>query len=274
MISLTDRLYLKNQLKKDKLKNFEFWKNYVEKNQWNHEEFLDGIARDLNALLDAGFKPEQIEVIREIKNPELYDKPLNSKTITIFLQEMDQTLKKGGFGKLTVVLIGGSVMSFIQKRRLTKDIDFIIPLAQIHSWFGWLPFFRQHMKKEKLIQIFTSIPLSYVLRIDVFLSRELPSVNLMEFKRANDRELNKMKSGHHINLPRFKKLRVRFLHPVDLLCAKIFAGRNRDLKDCEILVEVFAEALTKEQIYARMFELDENKTKRHKYTKILNALFD
>ena len=92
-----------------------------------------------------------------------------------------------------------------------------------------------------MIDMLKQVPSIYLFsRIDVFSSADFPSVILSDYcNRCLDIDkINALSHWARINLSRFESLIVRFLHPLDLVCAKIFAGRDKDIFDCEILVRL------------------------------------
>jgi len=243
------------------LEKYDFWKQYTGgRIVWS--VFSSSVEQNRDALKKDGFTDKHIDAIKKVRHIEFYKQNLSSNSVSLFLQELDELLTRVN-DALEVILVGGTEAVFMLDR-VTEDMDLIIPILRMSGIRG----------RMEPIDVLKQVPFTYLCsRIDVFSSADFPSVSLSDYyNRCLDVDsLNALSPSIHIKLPKFKSLIVRFLHPLDLVCAKIFAGRDKDIFDCEILVRIFA--LSRDTIISRMMEIDSKETRRSATKQILDLIF-
>ena len=196
---------------------------------------------------------------------------LGSDEVILFLRQIDEVICQHHLRALDAILIGGSEITFFSGGRQSKDVDIIIPSFSMHPFS---PLFWNHFRKKRLVHVLSLVPLAYILKVDIFLSCDLPSANVKDYKEhcLDVRGLNGLNPKSRIRLPNFRKLKVQFLHPVDLICVKIFARRLVDLEDCKRVTSTFPK-ITPEQVIERLIQIDKKRGNYPYYQGLARSIF-
>jgi len=141
----------------------------------------------------------------------------DKKSLLDFLDILDKEITK----KITLVAVGGTAMTLLDMKTSTIDIDFTIPNQYIQE-------FEDTLKK---------IPHGF--RIDYW-------TDGMVFSQVLPDDYLKKSIPIKTNL---KNIKLRTLHPVDIVVTKIGRLDERDLQDIKVCIEKFK--LTKNQIKSR-----------------------
>ncbi|MCX6821484.1 MAG: DUF6036 family nucleotidyltransferase [Candidatus Aenigmarchaeota archaeon] len=143
--------------------------------------------------------------------------PFDKKTLLDFLEVLDKESTK----KITLVAAGGTAMTLLDMKTSTIDIDFTIPNQYVQE-------FEDVLKK---------VPHGF--RIDYW-------TNGMVFSQILPDDYLKKSIPIKTSL---KNIKLRALHPVDIVITKIGRLDERDLQDIKVCIENFK--LTKNQIKSR-----------------------
>ncbi|MEA2089675.1 MAG: DUF6036 family nucleotidyltransferase [Thermoproteota archaeon] len=141
---------------------------------------------------------------------------LDRSRLLDFLEVLDDEVSK----KITVVAVGGTAMTLLNLKLSTMDIDFTIPD-------------RDYLEFQKALA-----NLSHGFKVQAWPDGTVFSQTLP------DDYLEKS-----IQIINFKRIRLKALHPVDIVVTKIGRLDERDLQDIEVCIEKFN--LSKIQIEER-----------------------
>jgi len=244
----------------DVLKKFDFWKAYVSR-KLSDDMYQLEVEKHKPELIALGFTQEQIETIKQIAHPQLCETPISAELFILFLKDIDDYLFSNKYPELELILIGGTAMSFFLSTRVSVDVDMVLPVG-LNSVYD--------VERFKFILGKTSF--AYLFSIDIFSSGDFPSASIKNYysRCVTAQQLNKT-CNCKIYVPKFKKLIVRFLDPIDLFCAKIFTARKKDILDCISLRSLFS--LSKDVVFARMLEIDSRKARDSWYKFRFDAVF-
>jgi hypothetical protein len=167
---------------------------------------------------------------------------LDSNAVIEFLKEVDKDLNRS----ITLVAVGGTAMTLLRVKPSTVDVDFILPGADYAEFQNAL----------------RNTPHGFTIhswRDGIVFSQILPDDYL---KRARD-------------IRRMKRIRLKALHPVDIVVTKIGRLDDRDKQDIRACISKFK--LTKTAVARRAKKVDyvgreENYKLNLKY--VLDNFFD
>ncbi len=147
---------------------------------------------------------------------------LNKKTVFEFLEEVDRKLKK----KITLVAVGGTATTLLDVKPSTIDVDFTGPGDDI----------------EEFKRVLKNVPHGFKLDIwkdGIVFSQILPEDYLKKSKFIRSKT---------------KNIKLKALHPLDIVATKIGRLDARDIEDIEDCIKKFK--LTKKQIMNRAKQIE------------------
>jgi Nucleotidyltransferase of unknown function (DUF6036) len=124
-----------------------------------------------------------------------------------FLEEVDKELDF----EITLVAVGGTALTLLDIKASTIDIDFTMP---------------DHF--EEFRDILNIVPHGF--KIDTY-----PDGNVFTQTLPNDY----IKMSKPIHVPNLKRIKLRSLHPIDIVVTKIGRLNDRDKQDIELCITRF-----------------------------------
>lgn len=143
--------------------------------------------------------------------------PFDKKTLLDFLEILDKEMTK----EITLVAAGGTAMTLLDMKASTVDIDFTIPSQDVKEFENGLKVTPHGFRIDYWMD---GMVFSQILPDDYLKKSILIKTNL-------------------------KNIRLRSLHPVDIVITKIGRLDERDVQDIKVCIEKFK--LTKDQIKSR-----------------------